>query len=114
VALVILTAALSCGAEWLAGITGKDGVNRASEGAAVKGGAVVPYGSGGKVSGALCGDDGLPRVGFPFDKASGVEAGLGQHEAHIKSTGASAEGESVSGTCCHVIVSLRLLSVAAP
>ncbi len=98
VAFVVVPLALSSGAEWLAGIPGKDCVDCAPEWSPVEGGDIVPDWGVGKVSGALGGDDGLPGVILPLDKASGVKAGLCEHEAHIKATGPSAEAEAVSGT----------------
>lgn len=89
--------ALSSGAERLAGVSGKDGVDRAAQLSPVKAGDIIPYGSGGEVSGPLsCNDCGAGML-FPFDKASGVRVRLGQHEAHIKATGARAKTEAVSG-----------------
>ena len=91
VALVVFAAALSCMAERLTRVSGKDGVDRASEGASVECGDIIPYGGWGEISGPLCGNDALACVLIPFDKASCVEAGLGKHEAHIKATGSGAE-----------------------
>jgi hypothetical protein len=98
VALVIGPFSLSCLAERLAGIPGEDGVERASEWPSVEGGKVVPYGSGGEVSGALGGDEDGSRVFLDFDPESGSEAWFGQMEPHIKATSAATQAESVSGT----------------
>ena len=87
VPFVVFSAALACEAERLAGVSGKQGVDRAGEGLGVEGGDIIPDRGGGKVSGALCGDERPPWVFFPFDKAAGVEPRLCEHEAHIKSTG---------------------------
>lgn len=98
VPLVVGSLSLSGHAEWLAWVSGKEGVDRATEGPPVKGGNIIPDRGGGEVSGPLGGDDGPPGVILPFNKASRVEAWFGEHEAHIKATAACAEGEAVSGT----------------
>lgn len=98
VPLVVGPAALPGHAEGLAGVSCQDGVDRAAQGAPVEGGDIIPDRGGGEVSGPLGCDDGAAWVFFPFDKASGVETGLGQHEAHIKATGSCAEAKAVSGT----------------
>jgi hypothetical protein len=104
VAGIVGTLALSCGAERLAGVSGKDGVDRAPQLPPVKAGDIIPDGSRGEVSGALSCDDCGSGMFFPFDKASGVGIRLGQHEAHIKATGARAKREAVSGgVYTHVI-----------
>jgi hypothetical protein len=103
VAGVVCPKPLACHAERLAGVSGKQGVDGPGDGSGVKSGEVVPDWRGGKVSGALCCDDGRSRVGFPFDKGAGVETGLGKHEAHIQASAACAEGQPVSGTWHHVI-----------
>jgi len=105
VPLVVGSLSLSCGAERLAGISCENGVDRAPEGLGVERGEVVPDGGGGEVSGPLGGDDGLPRVWLPFDKATGVEAGLCEHKAQIKATGSGAEAEPMSGTWHHTVAS---------
>ncbi|MEP5730313.1 MAG: hypothetical protein ABJL67_13205, partial [Sulfitobacter sp.] len=61
------------------------------EGLGVKGGNIVPDGSGCKVSSALRRDDPTARVFFPLDIASGVESGLCEAKTHIKATGSGAE-----------------------
>jgi hypothetical protein len=107
VPLVVGPFALPCHAERLAGVSGKDGVDCAPKRSPVEGGNIVPDRGGGKVSGALACDDGLPGIWFPFDKATGVESGLGKQEAKIKATAACAEGQSVPGTWHHVTARLR-------
>lgn len=97
-ALVVGTLPLSCGAERLAGVSGEDGVDRPSERPSVKRREVVPDRGGGEVSSTLSSDDGLPRVVLPLDEAARMKTGFGEHEAKIKATGSSAEGEAVSGT----------------
>jgi hypothetical protein len=98
VPLVIGSLALSCHAERLAGVSGKDGVDRAPEGLSVKGGDIIPDRGWREVSGPLGCDDGPAGVILPFDKASRVKTGFGEHEAQIKATGSGAEGDAVSGT----------------
>jgi hypothetical protein len=102
VPLVVGPLALACHAERLAGVSGKDGVDRAPERGSVECGNIIPDRGGREVSGALCCDDGLPWVFFPFDEAAGVKAGFCEHEAKIKATAACAEAESVAGTWHHV------------
>ena len=91
VPLVVFALALSRMAERLAGVSGKDGVDDASERPSVEGGNVIPDGCRGEVSCALCGDDCRAGVFFPFDKASGVGLRLCQLQSHIKATGARAK-----------------------
>ena len=97
VPLVVLSAALSCLAERLAWVSGKQGVDRSGEWLGVECGNIVPDRRGGEVSGPLSGDKGLSGVFLPFDETSRVEARFCEHEAHIKATGSRAEGQSVSG-----------------
>lgn len=105
VPLVVGSPALAGVAERLAGIACEDGIECPSEWSPVKCSQVVPDRGRGEVSGPLGGNDGLPGILFPLDEASGVEPGLGEHEAHIKATGSGAEAKSVSGTNTHVIPS---------
>jgi hypothetical protein len=86
--LVSLSLALSGIAERLARVSGKEGVKASSEGLGIEGGKVIPDGGRGEVSGALGGDEPASGVFFPFDKASRVKSGLGQHEAHIEAAAA--------------------------
>lgn len=88
VSLVALAFSLSGVAEWLAWVSGDEGVDGPCEWSSVEGGDVVPDRGGREVSGALGGDEGLAGVFLDLDKASGVVAGLGQHEAHIEATAA--------------------------
>ena len=98
VPLVVLSPPLSGVGEWLAGIACEHGVEGSAEWPRVEGPQVIPYRGGGEVSGPLGGDEDAAGVFLPLDKASGMEPRLGEHEAHIKSSAACAEGESVSGT----------------
>lgn len=97
VALVVCAAPLSGLGKRLAGIACEDGVESPAEWPSVECGDVIPDRGGSEVAGPLGGDDGLPGILFPLDEASGVEARLGKHEAHIEATGSGAEGQSVSG-----------------
>ena len=95
---IVCAAALSGRAEGLAGISGKDDIEGAAEGASVEAAQVGPDRGRGEVSRALGGnEDGTGPV-LPFDEGAGVIAALGQHEAQIKASAACAEGESVPGT----------------
>lgn len=98
VPLILGPAALSGRAERLAGVSGKQGVEGPGEGSSIEGGDIVPDRGVGQVSGPLGGNEGLARVILPLDEAARVELRLGEHEAHIKSAAACAEGEAVSGT----------------
>ena len=102
VPLVGFSLALSGLAERLAGVSGKEGVNSPGERARVEGGEVVPDRGGGEVSGPLRRDENVTGILFPLDIASGLKAGLCEHEAHIQSSAAAAQGESVSGTWHHI------------
>jgi hypothetical protein len=98
VAGIIGTAALSGGAEGLAGIPGEDCVESTAEGAGFEAAQIIPDWRGGEIPCALGGnEDGAGPV-LPFDKGAGVIAGLGEHEAQIKASAACAEGQSVPGT----------------
>ena len=98
VAGIVSPLALSCGREWLAGVSGKHGVDRAAPRLSVEAGKIIPDRGRGEVSGPLGGNECLARVGFPFDKTAGVESGFGKHEAHVKATCSGTKGQSVSGT----------------
>lgn len=98
VAFVVGPKPLSGLAEWLAWVAGEDGVESAAEWPSVETPQVIPDWGWGERSRCLRRDDGLPRVFLPFHEGAGVEAGLGQHEAHIKASAACAEGQSVPGT----------------
>ena len=97
-ALVVVASPLPGMAEWLARVSGEDGIEGAPEGQSVECGEVIPYRSGREISGPLRGDEDAARVFLPLDEGAGVEAGFGEHEAHIEASAACAEGEAVSGT----------------
>lgn len=98
VAGIIGAAALSGRAEWLAGISGEDGIEGAAERQCVEAAQVGPDRGRGEVSGCLRRDEDRPWPVLPFDEGAGVVAGLRQHEAQIKASAACAEGQSVPGT----------------
>jgi hypothetical protein len=98
VARVVGPGSLSGGAEGLAWISGEDGVKRPAEGSRIEAAQVVPDRGGGEIPGALCGDEDTSGPVLPLDEGAGVIAGLGEHEAQIKASAASAEGQSVPGT----------------
>ncbi len=92
VAGVVGTAALSSRAEGLARVSGEDDVEGAAEGTSVEAAQVGPDRGRRKIPCALGGDEHCPWPVLPFDEASGVISGLGEHEAHIKASAARAEG----------------------
>jgi len=98
VAGIVGATALSGRAEGLAGISGKDSIERAAEGAGVEAAQVGPDRGRGEVPRALGGDEDGARPVLPFDEGAGVIAGFGEHEAQIKASAACAEGQSVPGT----------------
>jgi hypothetical protein len=98
VARIVGTAALSGGAEGLAGIPGQDGIEGTAEVSGIEAAQVVPDWRGCEVSCALGGDEDGSRIGLPFDKGAGVEAGFGEHDAQIQASAACAEGQSMPGT----------------
>ena len=98
VAGVIGTAALSGGAEGLAGISGEDDVEGTSEGPGIEGSQVIPDRGRGEVPSALGRDEDGSGPIFPLDEGAGVKSGFGEHEAQIKASAACAEGQSVPGT----------------
>lgn len=59
---------------------------------------IAPDWGWGEVSGSLGCDEGVLRVFLPLDKASGVEARLCEHEAHVETAGAGAETEAAEGS----------------
>ena len=95
---IIGPAPFASSAERLAGISGEDDVEGATEGASVEAAQVGPDGGRGEVSGCLRRDEHRPWPVLPFDEGAGVIAGFGEHEAQIKASAACAEGQSVPGT----------------
>ena len=98
VAGIVGTGTLSGGAEGLAGISGEDEIESTAEGAGIEAAQVIPDWGRSEISCALGSDDDGAGPVFPFDEDAGVEAGLGEHEAHIQASAACAEGQSVPGT----------------
>jgi hypothetical protein len=95
---IVGPSAFASGAEGLAGISGEDDVEGPAKGPGVEASQVVPDRCRGEIPCALgCNEDSSGPV-LPFDKGAGVEAGLGEHEAHIQASAARAEGQSVPGT----------------
>ena len=92
------TAALSGGAKGLAGVSGEDDVEGASEGSGIKAAEVIPDWRWGEISCALGGDEDGARPFLPFDEGAGVKARFGEHDAQIQASAACAEGQSVPGT----------------
>ena len=100
---VMGTTALSCGAKRLAGISGENDVEGTAEGPGIKTAEIIPDWRRGEISCALGGDEHGAGIALPLDESPGVEARFGQHEAQIEASAACAEGQSVPGTCHHVI-----------
>ena len=98
VAGIIGAAALPGRAEGLAGVSGKNCVEGAAEGASVEAAQVGPDRGRGEVSGALGRDEDGAGPVLPLHECAGVIAGFGEHEAQIKASAACAEGQSVPGT----------------
>jgi hypothetical protein len=92
VAGIVGAAALSGGAEGLAGISGEDDVECTAKGARIEGSQIVPDWRWGEIPSALGRDEDGTRPILPFDKSAGVIAGLSKHEAQIKASAACAEG----------------------
>ena len=95
---VARAAAFACGAEGLARISGKDGIEGPAEGAGIEAAQIVPDRGRGEVSGALGGDEHCAGPVLPLDEAPSVISGFGEHEAQIQASAACAEGQSVPGT----------------
>ena len=98
VARVVSTTAFACGAEGLAGISGEDGVESASERPGIECPQIIPDWRGGEVSRALGRDEDAAGICLPFHEGAGVIAGLSEHDAQIQASAACAEGQSVPGT----------------
>ena len=98
VAGIIGTAAFASRAEGLAGISGEDDVEGATEGPGIETAQIIPNWCRGEIPSALGGDEDGAGVAFPFDKGASVEAWFRQHDAQIKASAACAEGQSMPGT----------------
>jgi hypothetical protein len=95
---VVSPSALSGRAEGLARISGEDGVEGTTERPGIEAAQIVPDRGRGEITGALGGDEDGAGPILPLDKGTGVIAGFGEHEAHIKASAACAERQSVPGT----------------
>ena len=95
---VVGAAALACGTEGLAGISGEDDIEGPAEGSGIEGSQVIPDRGRGEIPGALGGEEDGTRPILPLDEGAGVEAWFGQHEAQIQASAACAEGHSEPGT----------------
>ena len=80
------------------GVTGEDGIKSTAEGHGIETAQIIPDRGRGEVPRALGGDEDCAWVTFPLDKCAGVKTGLGEHDAQIQASAASAEGQSVPGT----------------
>ena len=100
---VMGTTAFASRAEGLARISGEDDVEGTAEGPGIKTAEIIPDWRGCEISSALGGDEHGAGIALPLDESPGVEARFGQHEAQIEASAACAEGQSVPGTCHHVI-----------
>ena len=98
VAGIVGTTALSGGAEGLARISSEDDVEGTAERSGIETAQIVPDWRGGKIPGALGGDEHASGICFPFDEGAGVETGLSEHDTQIQASAARAEGQSVPGT----------------
>ena len=95
---IIGAAALSGGTERLAGVSGDNDVECASEDTGIETAEIIPDRGWGEIPCALgCNEDGA-GPDLPLDEGAGVIAGFGEHEAQIQASAACAEGQSVPGT----------------
>jgi len=98
VAWIVGSAALSGGAEGLAGISGEDRVEGTTEYPGIEAAQIIPDRGWSKIPRALGGDEDSAGPLLPLDKGAGVISGLRQHEAQIQASAACAEGQSMPGT----------------
>ena len=96
VPLVVGPPTLPCGAERLARIAREGAIHGSTPCPPVEGGEVSPDRGGGEDV-LLRPDEGLLRVGLPFDETGCVELRLGKHEPEVEPAGAGAEGQSAKG-----------------
>jgi hypothetical protein len=89
---VVGTLAFASGTEGLAGISGEDDVECATENPSIEAAEIIPDWGRGEVSLALGGDENSSGPVLPLDKSACVIAGFGQYEAQIKASAACAEG----------------------
>ena len=95
---IVCTAALSGSTEGLAGISGEDDVEGTVEWPGIESAQIVPDRGRGEIPGALGGDEDRSWPVLTLDEGAGVIAGFGKHEAQIKASAPSAEGQSMPGT----------------
>ncbi len=95
---IVGTTALSGTAEGLAGIPCKDHVESAAEAPGIECSQIIPDWRRGEIPSALGRDENGSGICLPFDKCAGVKPGFGKHDAQIKASAASAEGQSMPGT----------------
>ena len=95
---IVGAAALSGGAEGLAGVTGDNDVEGPAKGPGIETAQIIPDWCRGEVSRALGRDENGSWIALPLDEGAGVITGFGEHEAQIKASAASAEGQSMPGT----------------
>ena len=98
VAGIIGPTALACGAEGLAGISGEDDVEGASEGPGIETTQVIPDWGRREIPRSLGGDEDGAWPALPLDEGPAVISRFGQHDAQIKASAACAEGQSMPGT----------------
>ena len=98
VAGVVGATAFSSCAEGLAGISGEDDVEGPKERPGIETAQVIPDRGRGEIPCALGRDEDSAGPVLPFDKGAGVIGGFCQHESQIKTSAASAEGQSMPGT----------------
>ena len=89
---IVGATALSGGAERLAGITGKDGVEGPTEGPGIETAQIIPDWGWGEISRALGRDEHASGIALPLDEDASVEAWFRQHDAQIQASAACAEG----------------------
>jgi len=97
-ARVVGATALSGRAKGLAGISGQHRVEGPAKGSGVEAAQIIPDRGRREIPGALGRDEDGSGPILPFDEASGVITGFGEHEAQIKASAACAEGQSMPGT----------------
>ena len=98
VAGIVSATAFASRAKGLAGISGEDDVECATEGPGIEAAQVVPDWRGCEISSALGGDEDASGIALPFHEGAGVKPGFGEHDAQIQASAACAEGQSVPGT----------------
>ena len=96
VPFIVLAEPLAGGAEWLAGVSRKQGVDPAGPGSGIECPQVGPDRRGCEIPGALAGDDAVSWVFFDFNPAASGKARLSETESQIQPSGASAEADAMS------------------